>query len=115
MEGTNEADELLFHALGEAIGRIWSTLPPAVQQQIFEEAVMSQGEAMRQKLAVFLHDKHSRTWIRLKSAQCRSQIALEVSLRDLRPSALISGFFDRALTVWKKCSSSAAAAQPELI
>ncbi len=61
MEGTSETDERLFHALGEAIGRIWSNLPPAVQKQIFEEAVMSQGEAMRQKLAVFLHDKHTRT------------------------------------------------------
>lgn len=61
MEGPGETDQLLFHALGEAVGRIWSNLPPAVQKQIFEEAVMSQGEAMRQKLAVFLHDKHKRT------------------------------------------------------
>ncbi len=61
MEGPSETDELLFHALGEAVGRIWSNLPPAVQKHIFEEAVMSQGEAMRQKLAVFLHDKHTRT------------------------------------------------------
>ena len=49
MEGTNEADERLFYALGEAIGRIWSNFPPAVQKQIFEEAVMSQGKSMRQR------------------------------------------------------------------
>jgi len=61
MERPSETDERLFHALGEAVGRIWSNLPPAVQKHIFEEAVMSQGEAMRQKLAVFLHDKHTRT------------------------------------------------------
>ena len=61
MERPSEADEQLFQALGEAVGRIWSNLPPALQKQIFEEAVMSQGEAMRQKLAVFLHDKHTRT------------------------------------------------------
>ena len=61
MEGPGETDERLFHALGEAVGRIWSDLPPAIQKQIFEAAVMSQGEAMRQQLAVFLHDKHTRT------------------------------------------------------
>jgi hypothetical protein len=66
MDDPSETDELLFRALGEAVGRIWSTLPQAVQQHIFEEAVMSQGGAMRQRLAVFLHDKHSRTLDSLK-------------------------------------------------
>ncbi len=61
MDGPSETKELLFRALGEAVVRIWGNLPQAVQQHLFEEAVMSHGESMRQQLAVFLHDKHSRT------------------------------------------------------
>ena len=51
----------LTRALGEAVIRIWSNLPQEVQNHIFQEAVASQGEAIRSQLAVFLHDKHSRT------------------------------------------------------
>ena len=51
----------LFHALGEAVIKTWSSLPQAVQQHLFEEAVKPYGEPMRQQLAVFLHDKHPRT------------------------------------------------------
>ena len=61
MDSVSETNKLLFHALGEAVGRIWSNLPQDIQHHIFEEAVMSQGESMRQQLAVFLHEKHSRT------------------------------------------------------
>ena len=61
MDGPSETNDLLFRALGEAVVRIWSTLPQAAQQHLFEEAVMSHGEFMRPRLAVFLHDKHSRT------------------------------------------------------
>ena len=61
MSGASETNDRLFHALGEAVARSWSDLPQAVQQHLFEEAVMSHGESMRQQLAVFLHDKHSRT------------------------------------------------------
>ena len=61
MSGASETNDLLFHALGAAVARSWSNLPQAVQQHLFEEAVMSHGESMRQQLAVFLHDKHSRT------------------------------------------------------
>ena len=61
MSGAGETNDQLFHALGEAVARIWSNLPQAVQQDLFEAAVMSHGESMRQQLAVFLHDKHSRT------------------------------------------------------
>ena len=67
MDGPSETNELLFRALGEAVGRIWSNLPQAVQQHLFEEAVMSHGESMRQQLAVFLHDKHSRTLDSIKA------------------------------------------------
>jgi hypothetical protein len=47
----------LTRALGEAVIRIWKD----VQDHLFKEAVASQGEAVRSQLAVFLHDKHSRT------------------------------------------------------
>ena len=59
MEG-GESKEWIY-ALGEAVVRIWSNLPQTVQQDLFEEAVKSHGEPMRQQLAVFLHDKHPRT------------------------------------------------------
>src|SRR5262249_54970135 len=51
----------LTRALGEAVVRIWSNLPPAVQNHLFQEAVTSHGESIRLPLAVFLHDKHPRT------------------------------------------------------
>jgi hypothetical protein len=51
----------LTRALGDAVIRIWSNLPQEVQNHLFQEAVASQGEAIRSRLAVFLHDKHSRT------------------------------------------------------
>ena len=54
------ADQLT-RALGEAVIPIWSNLPQDVQNHLFQEAVMSQGESIRSQLAVFLHDKHSRT------------------------------------------------------
>jgi hypothetical protein len=53
--------ELLTRALGEAVTRIWSNLPQDVQNHLFQEAVTAQGESIRSQLAVFLHDKHSRT------------------------------------------------------
>jgi hypothetical protein len=54
------ADQLT-RALGEAVIRMWSNLPQDVQNHLFQEAVTSQGESIRPKLAVFLHDKHPRT------------------------------------------------------
>lgn len=51
----------VFRALGEAVVRLWSNLPHDIQQHLFEAAVQSQGESMRQALAVFLHAKHART------------------------------------------------------
>ena len=53
--------EHLTRALGQAVIRIWSNLPQDVQDHLFREAVASQGEFIRSQLAVFLHDKHSRT------------------------------------------------------
>ena len=58
---TSVTAEPLTRALGEAVIRMWSNLPQDVQNHLFQEAVTSQGESIRPQLAVFLHDKHSRT------------------------------------------------------
>ena len=49
----------LTSALGGAVIRIWRNLPQDVQDHLLKEAVASQGESTQ--LAVFLHDKHTRT------------------------------------------------------
>jgi hypothetical protein len=54
------ADEL-SRALGQAVARCWSNLPQETQHTLFEAAVMSEGETIRQQLAVYLHGKHDRT------------------------------------------------------
>jgi hypothetical protein len=56
-----EDADRLPRALGDAVARCWSTLPQDIQHKLFEAAVMSQGETIRQELAVFLHGKHDRT------------------------------------------------------
>ena len=58
---SNVITDQLMRALGEAVIRIWSDLPQEVQDHLFKEAVASQGESIRSQLAVFLHNKHSRT------------------------------------------------------
>jgi hypothetical protein len=60
-------EDLIFRALGEAVVRSWSKLPKAMQHDLFEQAVMSQGESVRQQLAVFLHERHTRTTDTLKA------------------------------------------------
>ena len=57
----------LFLALGRAASKIWSNLPQEAQHQLFEEAISSQGEDLRQRLAIFLHQKHSRTTDSIKA------------------------------------------------
>ena len=59
---TSAMAEQLTRALGEAVVRTWSHLPKGVQNCLFQEAVTSQGESIRPQLAVFLHDKHPRTF-----------------------------------------------------
>lgn len=53
--------ETLSRALGQAVARCWSNLPQEHQQELFEAAVRSAGETIREPLAVFLHGKHERT------------------------------------------------------
>jgi len=63
----DEVDERLFAALGRAAAKLWGNLPPELQQPLFEEAVSFSGEAIRQPLALFLHDIHPRTTDALKA------------------------------------------------
>jgi hypothetical protein len=56
-----EIQDQIFCALGQAVAKVWSQLPQEIQHNLFEAAVASQGEPMRQQLAVFLHHKHQRT------------------------------------------------------
>ena len=53
--------ERLAGALGAAVVKLWGQLPQDFQHKIFEEAVVSSGEAIRGELAQLLHAKHPRT------------------------------------------------------
>jgi hypothetical protein len=56
-----EETDKLSRALGQAVARCWGSLPQHIQQALFEAAVGSEGEIIRQQLAVYLHEKHART------------------------------------------------------
>jgi hypothetical protein len=43
--------------LDRQLQQCWSTLPQQIRHRLFEAAVMAQGEAIRQELAVYLHAK----------------------------------------------------------
>lgn len=47
--------------LGQAALRVWSDLPRDGQELLFESAV-GEDDHMRKLLAVFLHDRHPRTY-----------------------------------------------------
>ena len=54
------------HVLGCALIEAWSDLPQALQERLFERAVVlghqtERDEMLREQLAKFLHDHHSRT------------------------------------------------------
>jgi hypothetical protein len=66
---SREAADELSRALGQAVARCWSNLPQEIQHSLFEAAVMSEGETIRQQLAVYLHGKHERT---LDTVQARA-------------------------------------------
>lgn len=62
----NESIERFVEALGLAALDLWSELPQAVQQSLFEQAVVrghksERDESLREQLAQFLHDHHQRT------------------------------------------------------
>ena len=56
-----ESADQLARALGQAVARCWSNLSQGDQHDLFEAAVAAEGEAIRQSLAIFLHEKHERT------------------------------------------------------
>jgi len=52
--------------LGTAAADLWSNLPQELQQSLFERAVVlghksERDESLREQLAKFLHDHHTRT------------------------------------------------------
>ncbi len=53
--------------LGQAALRIWADLPRSAQELLFESAVEN-ADHMRRLLAVFLHDRHPRTFHPIKPA-----------------------------------------------
>jgi hypothetical protein len=63
---THQSSAEFQQALGAAVIRIWSLLPPDVQHHLFEEAASHESNT-RSQLAVFLHDKHPRTCASLKA------------------------------------------------
>jgi hypothetical protein len=62
-----EASDQLSRVLGESVVSIWSQLPHDVQCRLFETAISLQGERTRPQLAIFLHEKHQRTYASLKT------------------------------------------------
>jgi hypothetical protein len=54
------SDELI-KSLGHAVAAVWGELPPGAQHDLFEAAVRSAGERVREDLAAFLHSQHPRT------------------------------------------------------
>ena len=58
--------ERYFLVLGAAAADLWSNLPQELQQSLFERAVVlghksERDESLREQLAKFLHDHHTRT------------------------------------------------------
>ena len=62
-----DTSEQFSHALGDAVLRLWGTLPTDLQNRLFREAVSVQGGQMRPQLAVYLHGKHPRTTAAIKA------------------------------------------------
>jgi hypothetical protein len=62
-----EISDQFARALGDAVVRMWGRLPADLQNRLFEEAVSSQDEEIRPRLAVYLHEKHPRTCAGVKA------------------------------------------------
>jgi hypothetical protein len=61
-----DGEDAFVPLLGRAAFHLWSELPQEVQQKLFEHAVVighrdERDEALRERLAKFLHDHHKRT------------------------------------------------------
>jgi hypothetical protein len=60
------SNDRYFLVLGAAALDLWSHLPQALQESLFERAVVlghksERDESLREQLAKFLHDHHPRT------------------------------------------------------
>jgi hypothetical protein len=64
--GEDKNTERYLLVLGTAAADLWSNLPQELQQSLFERAVVlghksERDESLREQLAKFLHDHHTRT------------------------------------------------------
>jgi hypothetical protein len=64
----------------QAVARYWGSLTPEIQHDLFEAAVLSEGETIRQLLAVYLHGKPRVRLIWCKRGPCRNRKAWAVSV-----------------------------------
>lgn len=62
-----QSSECLTRVLGDAVVRIWSSMPHDIQRRLFEEVVARRGEAIKVSLATYLHERHQRTHDGLKA------------------------------------------------
>jgi hypothetical protein len=65
-DGEDKNTERYLLVLGTAAADLWSNLPQELQQSLFERAVVlghksERDESLREQLAKFLHDRHTRT------------------------------------------------------
>jgi hypothetical protein len=61
-----EQNDRFAPLLGAAALHLWAELPQAVQEKLFEHAIVighhgEHDESLREQLAKFLHDRHART------------------------------------------------------
>jgi hypothetical protein len=67
MTGSQDQDtDRMSRVLGAAVIAAWSELPRDIQERLFEKAVVlghmsERDESLREQLAQFLHQHHSRT------------------------------------------------------
>jgi hypothetical protein len=64
--GEDKNTERYLLVLGTAAADLWSNLPQELQQSLFERAVVlghksERDESLREQLAKFLHDRHTRS------------------------------------------------------
>jgi len=62
-----DIQQRIFCTLGEGVVKVWSGLPQPIQHELFEAAVLAEGEGVRSQLAIFLHHTHNRTTDALKA------------------------------------------------
>ena len=62
-----DIQQRIFCTLGEGVVKLWSGLPQQIQHELFEAAVLGEGEDVRSQLAIFLHHTHNRTTDALKA------------------------------------------------